>query len=556
MLAMDQGVVEEWLSEYKTLPDSAVSTYASSLKDKGTLVPALYKVIRENYSDLLEPVCHQLFDFYRSGEPQLQRFTLQFLPELLWSLLSASAARDPHTSGCIEALLLGIYNLEIVDKDGQSKVLTFTVPSLSKPSVYHEPSAIGSIALTEGALANHGLSRVVYSGPHLQRENFTAQNRVCICGYPRQHMRRYKGINTRLTVTSEFLVQLITGIHYALCNGEVELGSKALDDVLYRAQLELFPEALLVGNAIKSSLRGAALKSNNKEGARSIQVEITPTSSRISRNAVTSLSIRGHRWKRHESQEVSVENDAALGGVAIPEISVTGVSGERLPNGDSLRPRSDGRAQPDGDTLGGASEVSLDPRSHDSGIRGQEVRRQKSVRRMVENEDAVDLGSPDELMDISEVDEGVWPGGMGPDITPPTITISNSVTTLNLGAKAMKKCRLVGRTSKDKEAGPLTTGRAASENTELSLKRLTLTSSQSVPKAGALTSLTRTASAVFSRSFEQVASGNVPSSSNHATAETARYSCSLQEEGVGYLSPAPNHTQRSPSISVHLGTDL
>lgn len=27
---------------------------------------------------------------------------------------------------------------EIVDKDGQSKVLSFTVPSLSKPSVYHE----------------------------------------------------------------------------------------------------------------------------------------------------------------------------------------------------------------------------------------------------------------------------------------------------------------------------------------------------------------------------------------------------------------------------------
>uniref|UniRef100_A0A672HF06 Family with sequence similarity 126 member A n=1 Tax=Salarias fasciatus TaxID=181472 RepID=A0A672HF06_SALFA len=413
MLAMDQGVVEEWLSEFKTLPDSAVSTYAASLRDKGSLVPALYKVIRENYSDLLEPVCHQLFEFYRSGEPQLQRFTLQFLPELLWSLLSASAARDPHTSGCIEALLLGIYNLVGEEmKTSLSKVLSFTVPSLSKPSVYHEPSAIGSMALTEGALANHGLRRVVYSGPHLQRETFTAQNRfevltflllcynaalsymtstslqslcqlssrVCICGYPRQQMRRYKGISTRLTVTSEFLVQLITGIHYALCNGEVELGSKALDDVLYRAQLELFPEALLVGNAIKSSLHGAALKSNNKEGARSIQVEITPTASRISRNAVTSLSIRGHRWKRHESQEVSVDSEAPLGGVAIPEISVTGVSGERMPNGDSLRPRSDG------DTSGSASEVSLDPRGHDAATRGQEVRRQKSVRRMVENE--------------------------------------------------------------------------------------------------------------------------------------------------------------------------
>ncbi|XP_030596680.1 hyccin isoform X2 [Archocentrus centrarchus] len=418
MLAMDQGVVEEWLSEFKTLPDSAISTYAASLKDKGALVPALYKVIRENYSDLLEPVCHQLFEFYRSGEPQLQRFTLQFLPELLWSLLSVSAARDPHTSGCIEALLLGIYNLEIVDKDGQSKTLSFTVPSLSKPSVYHEPSAIGSMALTEGALANHGLSKVVYSGPHLQRENFTAQNRfevltflllcynaalsymsstslqslcqlssrVCICGYPRQQMRRYKGISTRLTVTSEFLVQLITGIHYALCNGEVELGSKALDDVLYRAQLELFPEALLVGNAIKSSLHGAALKTNNKEGPRSIQVEITPTSSRISRNAVTSLSIRGHRWKRHgENQEMSVDGEAAVGGVTIPEISVTGVSGDRMPNGDSLRPRPDGRVPPDGDMMGATSEVSMDPRAHESSTR-LEVRRQKSVRRMVENE--------------------------------------------------------------------------------------------------------------------------------------------------------------------------
>ena len=32
---------------------------------------------------------------------------------------------------------------EIVDKDGQSKVLTFTVPSLSKPSVYHEVRTSG-----------------------------------------------------------------------------------------------------------------------------------------------------------------------------------------------------------------------------------------------------------------------------------------------------------------------------------------------------------------------------------------------------------------------------
>lgn len=168
----------------------------------------------------------------------------------------------------------------------------------------------------------------------------------------------------------------------------------------------------------------------------------------------------------------------------------------------------------------------------------------------------MDLGSPDELMDISEMDEGLWPGGAGPDVIPPTIMISNSVTTLNLGAKAMKKCRFGSRKDKDKDASPLATGRAASESAELSDKRLTLTSSQSVPKAGALTSLTRTASAVFSRSFEQVASGVVPVSSGHTATEASRYSCSLQEEGMGYLIPASNHTQRSPSISVHFGSDL
>lgn len=48
--------------------------------------------------------------------------------------------------------------------------LTVSLPRL-------QPSSFGSLALTEGALANHGLSRVVYSGPHLQRETFTAQNR-------------------------------------------------------------------------------------------------------------------------------------------------------------------------------------------------------------------------------------------------------------------------------------------------------------------------------------------------------------------------------------------
>nr|XP_033786774.1 hyccin isoform X2 [Geotrypetes seraphini] len=405
MQAAERGEVQEWLSEFKTLPEASISSYALSLMDKGSLVSALYKVIQEPQSELLEPICHQLFEFYRSGEERLRRFTLQFLPELMWCYLAVSASRDLQSSGCIEALLLGVYNLEIVDKDGQSKVLSFTVPSLSKPSVYHEPSSIGSMVLTEGALSQHGLSRVVYSGPHPQREMLTAQNRfevlaflllcynaalsyvpllslqslchicsrICVCGYPRQHVRKYKGMKSRISISPEFMVQMLTGIYYAFYNGAWDPARKALDDVVYRAQLELYPEPLLVANAIKASLPQGAMKSN-KEGTRSIQVEIAPSSSRISRNAVTSMSIRGHRWKRHEQPDTS--NDTSeLGTLVIPEISITGVTGERSGNGERGRAFTDNEAQ----HIQGVQDTAAEGR----GV--AEIRRQKSVRKMLED---------------------------------------------------------------------------------------------------------------------------------------------------------------------------
>lgn len=181
-------------------------------------------------------------------------------------------------------------------------------------------------------------------------------------------------------------------------------------------------------------------------------------------------------------------------------------------------------------------------------------------------------------MEISEVDEGICtqPGAQGN--SPPTIVVSSAtaVSTKSVG-KGLR--RLGGsRSSKDKEkekeggveqpSRKHSGSRAMSENLELlSLKRLTLTSSQSVPKAGTL-SLSRTASAVFSRSFEQVSNAlaaaagtqqqqQPPPPNHHHISRENRYSaCSLQEE---HLSPTPHHhqqQQRSPSISLHLAPDV
>ncbi|XP_062979910.1 hyccin isoform X1 [Elgaria multicarinata webbii] len=514
MLAVDTGIVEEWLSEFKTVPEASILSYAKNLKDKSSLVSSLYKVIQDPQSELLEPVCHQLFEFYRSGEELLLQFTLQFLPELIWCYLAVSASKDLQSSGCIEALILGVYNLEIVDKQGHSRLLSFTIPSLSKPSVYHEPSSIGSMALTEGALSQHGLSRVVYSGPHLQREMLTAQNRfevltflllrynaalsympavslqslcqicsrICVCGYPRQQVRKYKGINSRIPISSEFMVQMLTGIYYAFYNGEWDLARKAMDDILYRAQLELYPEPLLVANAIKASLPQGAIKSN-KEGTKCIQVEITPTASRISRNAVTSMSIRGHRWKRHGNE------------LGIPE---------------------------------------------------------------------------EELIEVSEVDEGFYSRATS---TTSHSALSNSSNTSNKTQLGKSQRRSGGSKlgGKEKEAGGESykehlsrkqNQRAMSENLELlSLKRLTLTSSQSLPKPGSH-SLARTSTTLFSKSFEQVSGVVVPNNQNGT--EANRFSvCSLQEENLIFGAerlelPVPSkqpNQQRPPTISITLSTD-
>uniref|UniRef100_UPI00398F1F69 hyccin isoform X1 n=1 Tax=Pristiophorus japonicus TaxID=55135 RepID=UPI00398F1F69 len=486
MLATGKGVVEEWLSEFKTLPETSISSYASSLKGKSTLVSELYIVICDPHSELLEPVCHQLFEFYRSGEVALKRFTLQFLPELLWSYLSVIATRDTHSSGCIEALLLGIYNLEIVDKDGCSKVQSFTIPSLSKPSVYHEPSSFGSMALTEGALSRHGLTRVVHTGPHSQRETFTAQNRfevltflllcynatiiympspslqslchtcsrICVSGYPRK-LQKIHTVNNRIPVSPEFMVHMLTAVYYAMYNGEGDLACQALDDVLYRAQLEMFPEPLLVGNAIKNILPFGALKSS-KDAPRCIQVEITPTSSRISRNAVTSLSIRGHRWKRNE---------------------------------------------------------------------------------------ATDLKAQEDLMDISEVDEGFCCR-----VSNTSIIIGSTANKTPAGKSQWKS--LGSKPGRDRDMADETcrehlarkqSQRAVSENLELvSVKRLTLTSSQSLPKPGSR-SLANTATTLFSKSFEQVSGVFIGSNPDSATsrniAECNRFSaCSLQDDRLALVS--------------------
>ncbi|KAM9663542.1 hyccin 2 isoform 3-T6 [Trichechus inunguis] len=541
MLGSERGVVEEWLSEFKALPDTQVTNYAATLHRKKTLVPALYKVIQDSNNELLEPVCHQLFELYRSSEVRLKRFTLQFLPELIWVYLRLTVSRDRQSNGCTEALLLGIYNLEIADKDGNNKVLSFTIPSLSKPSIYHEPSTIGSMALTEGALCQHDLIKVVYSDLHPQRETFTAQN-------------RFEVLSFLMLCYNSAIVYMPASSYQSLCrmgsryNGQWDLGQEVLDDIIYRAQLELFSQPLLVANAMKNSLPFDAPDSS-QEGQKVLKVEVTPTVPRISRTAITTASIRRHRWRREDGFDFSNEADSSIPGSPIQHGS-TDLGIKRVQEGEVLVRRTPEHGSPEPNSAAATTEGA-------EGVNGGE-----------------------ESVNLNDADEGFSSGA--------------SLSSQPIGTKPSSSSQrgslrkvATGRSAKDKEtASAIKSSESPRDSVvrkqyvhqpaDLSVdsveltpmkKHLSLPAGQVVPKTS---SLIRTASASSSKSFDYVNGSQASTSigvgtegvTNLAANNANRYSTvSLQEDRLGQagegkelLSPGAPLTKqsRSPSFNMQL----
>uniref|UniRef100_A0A8C5RRV2 Hyccin PI4KA lipid kinase complex subunit 2 n=1 Tax=Laticauda laticaudata TaxID=8630 RepID=A0A8C5RRV2_LATLA len=549
MLGSERGVVEEWLSEFKALPEMQISNYAATLHRKKILVPALYKVIQDPNNEFLEPVCHQLFELYRSSEVRLKRFTLQFLPELIWVYLRLTVSKDRQSNGCIEALLLGIYNLEIADKDGNNKILSFTIPSLSKPSIYHEPSTIGSMALTEGALCQHDLIRVVYSDLHPQRETFTAQNRLCVSGFPRQNEKCWKEDGCRVVLDPDFMVQLLTGIYYAVYNGQWELGQEALDDIIYRAQLELYSQPLLVANAMKNSLPFDA-PDVSQGGQKVLKVEVTPTVPRISRTAITTASIRRHRWRREDGFDFSNDADMSIPGSPILHGS-TDLGIKRKQEGDVLMLRTPEHGSP---------EPNLTPAT---------------------KEDAEGVSGREESVNFNDADEGFSSGAslssQPPGTKPSSISQRGSLRKGVAGLLAKDKEIILATKSTDSpresahkqylhQSVDLSTDAIEITPTK---KHLSLPAGQVVPKASSV-SLIRTASASSSKSFDYVNGSQTGSNvgiggdgvTNLAAGNSNRFSTiSLQEDrlnqagnGKDVHSPGAPLTKqsRSPSFNMQL----
>lgn len=340
---MAEQVVREWLAEYKSLSSQELHSFASTILENHELIQAIFSVIEDKARqyEILEPVCNQLFSFYRSAEKELQHFSLQFIPMLIGLYLTSIGQGDKRNCRSIEVLLLGIYNLEVVDSKGKPKVQSFRLPTLSNPSVYHEPMNTPTAPLTENALSRlEKGDTLITVGPFSQVETLNAHNRLrvmtilmniynthlsyiskpslnalCkICsrlmrqGFNRMGHHRtssysgsadggfpmtYTRPSPRVNLTPFFMLELLHAVYFAVFNGFAQAGLQTLEDIHIRASYELYAEVILVTNAIRSSLR---LSSSGQisGGPMGISIALSPstTTTTISKSIITNASFR------------------------------------------------------------------------------------------------------------------------------------------------------------------------------------------------------------------------------------------------------------------------
>ncbi|BFZ21679.1 hypothetical protein BsWGS_24718 [Bradybaena similaris] len=317
--------VAEWLAEYKGLSNAEVNTFASTLATNDRLILDLFTLFETPpfHVQELDPVCHQLYEFYRSKEAKLKLFSLQFVATLVWLYLRCLSNGDKKNCGGVETFLLGVYNLEIVKSDGSPMVESFCIPSISKASIYHESRIPGvTEPLTEHALRSLNPTQPMWRcGPYLQHEGFNAQNRFSILSFVMQrfnthidsfhkhslhalcratvkvsvtgfdlHQDSNENQHPRIPISPSLLVEYLFAVYFAMFNGQHMIALKAVEAAHNRASWELYSDVLLI--------TGAILHSRHRGNLRFEATEVSVGSQKtayILKNIITNASFKAKK---------------------------------------------------------------------------------------------------------------------------------------------------------------------------------------------------------------------------------------------------------------------
>lgn len=244
---------------------------------------------------MLHSICQQFYSFYRSAEIDLRKFTLQFVPSLIYIYLNSVAHGDKKSCRSVETLLVSIYNIEISNDDGTQKCVSFRMPVLAQASIYHQEKSLNPTDLKRW---EENSNKDVNWGPLQHVESVNAQNRLKVmtallfvynqqlsliqksalahlCRVASQlanqgftklgHAHRSSYGNDpnsaivpkplpRIPMSSQFLLELLHAVYFAMFNEFGSIAIQTVDDIHNRACYELFPEVILVTNAIRNSL--------------------------------------------------------------------------------------------------------------------------------------------------------------------------------------------------------------------------------------------------------------------------------------------------------------
>lgn len=332
---MADSIVRDFLLDCKSVTEAEVHTFANTIRDNNELIEAIILVLEEKeyHRDFLEPLCEQLFIFFQAQEEALRQFAHYFLPCVIGHYLSSVHRRDLRKSlNCLEILLLGAYNLQILDHEGKPTTTTYHIPSISKPSIYHEPISLPQPQLTENMLSKleHGDSKVV-QGPYPAVDVMSASNRLqvaivlmrvynqSISSMPQasrasfckmcsrvvnqgtlETVRRMSfdsslpaSFAPRVNLNPQILLEMLQAIYYSMFNGLFALAHQALNDIHRRAMQQMYCDVLVVTSAVKNSLM-ASQCGQPAEGPMGISVAISPTTSTttVSKAIITNASFR------------------------------------------------------------------------------------------------------------------------------------------------------------------------------------------------------------------------------------------------------------------------
>uniref|UniRef100_A0A336M8S9 CSON012039 protein n=1 Tax=Culicoides sonorensis TaxID=179676 RepID=A0A336M8S9_CULSO len=371
---MAHDIVSDWLHEYSKLEKDEWKSFAANHENDHELSSALFNILseRSKYPDLIHAICNQLHSFYRSQLPELRRVALQFVPNFIYIYLAALAQGERKSTRSIETLLISIYNYEISNEDGQPKVVSFRMPVLAQPSMYHEEKTLHATDLKRWEVYSN---KDVTWGPHQPIESLNAQNRPKVMAalmfvYNQQlsqiqkvalyhlckvssamvnqgfakvgHAHRPSYGNDpssvtlkplpRIPMSSKLLLELLHATYFAMFNEFASAAIQTVDDIHNRACFEMFPDVIMVTSAIKNSLR-INPSGMPADGPMGISVALSPatTSVVMSKSMITNASFRtkklpddipiqaedgqGHLTSINEDGEPDLQNSSRNSGV-------------------------------------------------------------------------------------------------------------------------------------------------------------------------------------------------------------------------------------------------